>query len=129
MKKKVIFALSGLAFLAVQNVSGAFAQRVSTFKASNFLQICKNSQAAGSAGICDAYINGIADSVALTKIYAKHNGDDKVPAAFCIAPAVSGKEMKARVISWMDSHPEKLAEPVGAVIYTALHAAYPCNSK
>lgn len=125
MRKKLGFSLIGLGFLAMQNMSGASAQRVSTFKAGNFLQVCKNSQ---SASICDAYINGVADSVALTKIFDKNRGDQSAPVAFCIAPSVSGKDMKDKVIAWMNAHPEKLSQPVGAVIYTALHAAYPCNS-
>lgn len=125
MNKKLAFLLAGFGLMAVSSVPNAMAQRVTSLQAGQFLQYCKNPKA---LKVCDAYISGIADSVAYSKMFAKNQGDAKAPAGFCIATAVSGKEMRDKVVAWMDGHPDKLSEKAGAAVFTALHDAYPCNT-
>ncbi|CAK7192154.1 hypothetical protein COMNV_00339 [Commensalibacter sp. Nvir] len=101
-----------------------FAQRVTPLKAINFLKICKNNK---SLAMCDAYISGIADSVAYAKIFAKNQNDTQAPVGFCIVPSTKGREMRQKVIAWMENHSDKLGQPAGEVVFTALHEAYPCK--
>lgn len=124
MNKKLACLLAGFGLMVISAVPNAMAQRVTPLQAGKFLQLCKNPKA---LKVCDAYISGISDSVAYSKIFAKNQGDAKAPAGFCIAPAVSGTEMRNKVIAWMDGHSDKLNQPAGAAVFTALHDAYPCN--
>lgn len=126
MKTKIAVLLAGFGFVALSGVQHAVAQRVTPLQAGKFLQLCKNPKALKA---CDAYISGISDSVAYSKMFAKSQGDANAPAGFCIATNVSGKEMRDKVIAWMDGHSDKLSQPAGAAVFTALHDAYPCNTK
>lgn len=126
MNTKIAFLLAGFGLMAASGASNALAQRVTPLQASKFLEYCKNPK---GLKMCDAYISGIADSVAYSKTFSKSQGDASAPAGFCIATNVSGKEMRDKTIAWMSSHSDKLAQPAGAAVFTALHDAYPCNSQ
>ncbi|MDI2090254.1 Rap1a/Tai family immunity protein [Commensalibacter oyaizuii] len=124
MNKKIICMLSGFAVAAFSLSQHASAQRITPLPASNFLQLCKNPK---SLKTCDAYISGIADSVAYSKMFAKNQGDANAPAGFCIAPSVKGAEMREKVVTWMSNNPAKLSQNAGGAVFTALHDAYPCQ--
>lgn len=87
MNKKLACLLAGFGLMVISAVPNAMAQRVTPLQAGKFLQLCKNPKA---LKVCDAYISGISDSVAYSKIFAKNQGDAKAPAGFCIAPSVYG---------------------------------------
>ncbi|EUK18773.1 Rap1a/Tai family immunity protein [Commensalibacter papalotli (ex Servin-Garciduenas et al. 2014)] len=124
MNTKRALLLAGFGLMVIFATPNAMAQRVTQLQAGKFLQYCKNPKA---LKLCDAYISGISDSVAYSKMFAKNQGDVKSPAGFCIATNISGKEMRDKVIAWMDGHSDKLTQPAGAAVFTALHDAYPCN--
>ncbi|CAI3923107.1 unnamed protein product [Commensalibacter communis] len=125
MNTKIAFLLAGFGLMAVSGAQSALAQRVTPLQAGKFLQLCKNAK---ELRACDAYISGVADSVAYSKMFAKNQGDANAPAGFCIATSVSGKEMRSKVITWMTAHSDQLSQPAGASVFTALHDAYPCPS-
>ncbi|MBB2201663.1 Rap1a/Tai family immunity protein [Gluconacetobacter tumulisoli] len=102
----------------------ALAQRVSPLQGGRFLQLCTR---APSVGICDAYISGLADAVALTHVYDKNEGDKTAPTGFCVASGVSSAEMRTKVVTWLKGHSDQLTSPVGGLVFTALHESYPCG--
>jgi len=113
-----------VAVLAGCVASPALAQRVSPMMAGKFLQICSSS---GGAQICDAYISGIADAGALSKVSGRNEGDAGAVAGFCIPRTVTGTEMRAKVVTWLRGHNSVLSAPVGEGVFAALHDAYPCG--
>ncbi|CAP55901.1 Rap1a/Tai family immunity protein [Gluconacetobacter diazotrophicus] len=104
--------------------SSAMAQRVSTLKGGRFLEFCSR---APSVAICDAYLSGLADAVALTQVYDKNQGDKTTPTGFCIAPGATSAEMRGHVVTWLHGHSDQLSKPVGELVFTALHESYPCG--
>ncbi|GBQ31823.1 hypothetical protein HLH34_13395 [Gluconacetobacter azotocaptans] len=104
--------------------SSALAQRVSPLQGGRFLQLCSR---APSIGICDAYISGVADAVALTHVYDKNEGDKAAPTGFCVASGVTSADMRSKVVAWLKGHTDKLTSPVGGLVFTALHESYPCG--
>jgi len=114
-----------VAALAVGVASPALAQRVSPLTAGKFLEIC--SRSAGTQ-ICDAYISGIADAGALSKVSGRNEGDAGAVAGFCIPRGVAGAEMRAKVVVWLRGHQSVLTAPVGEGVFAALHDAYPCGA-
>lgn len=125
IRKKTLFVLSGVALLMTSALTTVQAQRISKVKTADFLSLCQKSQ---TVKACNIYISGMADSVAFSKVYAKNEGDPKAPAGFCIAPSVSGNEMRQKVVNYMTSHPDQLNQPAGATVFTALHESYPCKN-
>ncbi|GBQ68804.1 hypothetical protein AA103196_2045 [Ameyamaea chiangmaiensis NBRC 103196] len=119
--KRIVLALALTACAATP----ALAQRVSPLTAGKFVQIC--SRQAG-AQICDAYISGIADAGALSKVSAKNEGDAGAIAGFCIPNATTGAEMRAKVVTWLRGHDSVLGAPVGEGVFAALHDAWPCGA-
>lgn len=112
------------ACLAALPAGTAMAQRVSTLPGGRFLEICARPQ---GAAVCDAYIAGLADSVALTHVYDRHQGDANAPTGFCIPAGTPTQDMRGRVVSWLRGHSAQLSSPVGGLVFTALHDAYPCG--
>lgn len=115
--------LLGAALAAVLPAS-AMAQRVSTLQGGRFLELCSR---APSVAICDAYLSGLADSVALTHVYDRNEGDKAAPTGFCIKPGVTSAEMRGHVVSWLRTHTDQLSKPVGELAFTALHESYACG--
>ncbi|GAB6966221.1 hypothetical protein JCM25156A_02580 [Komagataeibacter kakiaceti JCM 25156] len=106
-------------------VAQASAQRVSRIDGNRLGAMCTK---AGSTGLCDAYISGIADSVTLAHLFERNaEKDSKDVAAFCIAPSVDTADMRGKVVSWMKAHRDGLNRPAGEVVFTALHDSYPCG--
>lgn len=123
MRKKLL-TLCSVALIGASVSQMASAQRVTPMLSGRFLQLCKK---ASSLQICDAYISGIADAGALSKVFAKNEGDTQAPPGFCIPSVVSGKDMREQVVAWLLKNSDKLSQPVGASVFTALHEAYPCK--
>ncbi|MBV1834100.1 Rap1a/Tai family immunity protein [Novacetimonas pomaceti] len=106
-------------------LSGAQAQRVSRMPASQLGTMCTR---ASGTGLCDSYISGVADAVALGHLFERNaEKDDKDVAAFCIAPATTLTEMRGKVVGWMKDHRDQLSRPAGEAVFTALHESYPCG--
>lgn len=117
----VLVAVAGLSALA----STASAQRISPMTAGNFGRICTSR---GGAQICDAYITGMADAGALSKINAVNNGDASAQAGFCIPQSTTGTDLRSKVVSWLKAHKDELSKPVGETVFVALHESYPCGT-
>ncbi|GEB37543.1 hypothetical protein GLI01_15780 [Gluconacetobacter liquefaciens] len=113
-----------VAALAAGLPASAMAQRVSNLQGGRFLELCSR---APSVAICDAYLSGLADSVALTHVYDRNEGDKTAPTGFCIKAGVTSAEMRGHVVSWLRGHTDQLSKPVGELTFTALHEAYPCG--
>ena len=123
MRKKLL-TLCSVALIGASVSQMASAQRITPMLSGRFLQLCKKES---SLQICDAYISGVADAGILSKAFAKNEGDTQAPAGFCIPPLVSGKDMRDQVVAWLLKNSDKLSQPVGASVFTALHEAYPCK--
>ncbi|AXY22952.1 MULTISPECIES: Rap1a/Tai family immunity protein [Komagataeibacter] len=124
MKTARLLALA-CAMAASMPVAQAYAQRVSRLDGTQLGSLCTK---AASAGVCDAYISGIADSAALAHLFERNaEKDTKDVAAFCIAPATPIADMRGKVVSWMKDHRDGLSRPAGEVVFTALHESYPCG--
>ncbi|MFW7266728.1 Rap1a/Tai family immunity protein [Gluconacetobacter sp. Hr-1-5] len=113
-----------VAALAAGLPASAMAQRVSNLQGGRFLELCSR---APSVAICDAYLSGLADSVALTHVYDRNEGDKTAPTGFCIKSGVTSAEMRGHTVSWLRAHTDQLSKPVGELVFTALHEAYPCG--
>lgn len=128
--KNYIRELAGVSLLAMLSITAghgvAHAQRVSSMQAGKLLQYCTRSS---GVQICEGYIAGMADGVALTKVFDKNEGDSKAPAGFCIPSSVTGTQLRESVVVWMKKHTDQLHHPVGAAVYTALHETFPCQGK
>ncbi|MFT9215718.1 MAG: Rap1a/Tai family immunity protein [Acetobacter malorum] len=120
MKRLALIALGG-ALLAPTLVH---AQRISPMQAGNFVRVC--SRTAG-ATVCDAYITGVADAVALSKINDRNEGDASAPAGFCVPTSENGAAMRVKVLAWLKAHSEAMSKPVGESVFKALHDSYPCS--
>lgn len=120
MKRLDLIAASGALLMPVL----AHAQRISPMQAGNFARIC--SRPAGATA-CDAYITGVADAVALSKINNRNEGDASAPAGFCVPTSENGAAMRAKVMIWLKAHSEALSKPVGESVFKALHDSYPCS--
>ncbi|GBQ91671.1 hypothetical protein AA13595_3156 [Gluconacetobacter johannae DSM 13595] len=121
-KRPILLLAAGLAFSLP--AGSALAQRVSNLQGGRFLQLCTR---APSIGICDAYISGLADAVALTHVYDRNEGDKTAPTGFCVASGVTSTDMRTKVVAWLKGHTDKLNSPVGGLVFTALHESYPCG--
>ncbi|MBV1836582.1 Rap1a/Tai family immunity protein [Acetobacter estunensis] len=117
-----------IAALGLFGAEAAHAQRVSPLTAGSFGRICTRGAAAGNE-ICDAYISGMADAVALAKINDRNEGDPNAPAGFCVPASETGPSMRSKVIAWLRAHRDVLQKPVGEGVFMALHDAYPCAAK
>ncbi|MBS0979900.1 Rap1a/Tai family immunity protein [Acetobacter thailandicus] len=115
--------LAGALLLASQGV--AHAQRVTPMTAGRFGKIC--SSASGHA-LCDAYISGMADSVALATLSARNEGHNEA-ADFCIPVSEDAASMRSKVVAWLKGHTDTLSRPVGEGVFRALHDSYPCSAK
>ncbi|WP_275402860.1 Rap1a/Tai family immunity protein [Entomobacter blattae] len=93
-------------------------------QAGQLLQLCTRSS---GAQICEAYITGMADSVALTKVFDKNQGDSTAPAGFCIPVSTTGVQMRSAVVARLKSKKDHLHEPVGGLVYTTLHETFPAR--
>ncbi|MDG6094469.1 hypothetical protein LOC54_04965 [Acetobacter sp. AN02] len=124
--RRLVRILSCAALLSGASLSAgeAMAQRVSPMTGGSFGRIC--SRPAG-AQICDAYISGMADGGALSKINDTTHDDSGAPAGFCIPQTETGTAMRTKVVAWLREHKDAQARPVGEGVFTALHDAYPCS--
>ncbi len=119
--RMTVLAVAGCA-LSLSLAGPARAQRVSPMQAGRFVQFC-NSPRNGGQQICDAYITGMADSFALMQ----HLGAAPGKSDICVPRTATGSTMRGMVLSWIDSHKERLRDQVGEVVYTALHDSFPCD--
>ncbi|MCX2560395.1 Rap1a/Tai family immunity protein [Acetobacter farinalis] len=122
MKRLALIALGG----ALLAPTLAHAQRISPMQTGNFVRIC--TRAAG-ASLCDAYITGVADAVALSKINDRNEGDPAAPAGFCVPTSENGAAMRVKVMAWLKDHSDAMSKPVGESVFKALHDSYPCSAK
>jgi len=120
----MIRRLSLIAVLACSTCTVAHAQRLSSMQAGRFGQIC--SRPAGKA-VCDAYIAGVADAGALSRLNAKGEGDADAVAGFCIPDSETTDAMRNHVVSWLRAHKDVLNQPVGKSVFAALHDSYACG--
>ena len=123
--RTIVLALSvcGASVLAAPH---AAAQRVSPMMAGKFAQICTTPRLGGNL-VCDAYISGMADTLALSQQAARNNGDQQFKLDVCIPSETTGPGMRDKVLSWLRGHRDRLRSPVGEVVYAALRDSYPCN--
>ncbi|GAN68985.1 Rap1a/Tai family immunity protein [Acetobacter orleanensis] len=103
----------------------AQAQRISPMQTGNFARIC--SRPAGATA-CDAYITGLADAMALSKINDRNEGDPSAPTGFCVPTSENGAAMRGKVLTWLKAHSDALSKPVGESVFKALHDSYPCSA-
>ena len=102
----------------------AHAQRLFAMKAGKFAQICASRS---GRGVCEAYLDGIADGESLSYLAAHNNGDKSAFEGFCIPTTEKTAQMRDKMLTWLNNHKESLEKPVGESVFTALHNAYPCG--
>ncbi len=116
---RLLFAAT-LLIAAVLAAPGARAQRVSTVDGSKLLSLCSSR----NAGLCDAYISGVADSATEVDEMPELSGRKL---GICIPKEVKGTALREAVVSSLRAHPEDSGRSAIELTLRALKAAYPCD--
>jgi hypothetical protein len=114
-----------LALLGIAIAPQAHAQRSSAVDGTKLLQICESKR---EAVACDAYINGVSDTITVYQQVAKQsNGAMVVPEAICVPASVTGVALRQKVVEWLRQHGPDRNRQAGLLVYRALRDTYPCK--
>ena len=84
------------------------------------LRMCKGADKVKALSMmCHSYLNGYIDA-------AHHFGKGKP--VFCLEGG-DKERAPAALVAWIEAHPDKLHQPAGAVLQSALSQQFPCKSK
>ena len=101
--------------------------RNSRIDGNKLLQICTARNIALVQG-CEAYINGVSDSVALYQHAASEpNSQVKLADTLCVPPDVTGAQLREGVVRWLGAHAGDRNHPSAAIVFHVLHETYPCH--
>lgn len=132
-------ALAAVAVLALPALAGpARAQdrpavtagdsRMSKMAGNVMLTMC-TSKAGEFQRQCEAFLVGVADTLALTQQLAAKEGNAHMARMVCLPASVDGERMRATFVAWQRAHP---GEDGTNAVFNALFAfrgAYPCPAR
>ena len=123
--RRLLAAAAFAAPLALAFALPASAQRVSPITGGKLLGVCTGGGSAPTA--CDAYVSGIADTVALMQAMApESHGAMRVPAIVCIPGPTTGVQLRQTVVTWLRRNPNMASQQAAPLVVRALREAYPC---
>jgi len=110
-----------LSLWAALSCSGnAQAATIQSNDGSVILRMCKGAEKVRALSVmCHSYLNGYIDA-------AHYFGKGK--AHFCLE-AGDKEQLPGVLVAWLDTHPEALSQPAGAVLQTVLTARFACKGK
>lgn len=116
--------LAGVALMLT--AGAAAAQRVTKVDGARLLEICTSSNR-GLAMSCEAYIDGVSDTVTLYQEAAPRQGDARVPDTICVPPATTGGQLRDEVVSFLRQHADARPRPAAQVVTRVLRERHPCH--
>ena len=85
-------------------------------------EYCKAAESFGG-GVCGGYVVGVLAGVEFVE------GATKGVQTICIPDSATAGQVRDVVVRYLDAHPEKRHLHAGGLVWAALSAAFPCESK
>ncbi len=125
MRTLALMLLAGAALCGT-----AQAQRFSPISGGKLVEIC-SSRDKTSIETCNAYIDGVSDTVAFYQSIRPRDGS-KGPALptdayICVPAGTTGLQQREAVVAWSKKHPEDMRRQATGVVLRALRDTYPCS--
>lgn len=76
---------------------------------------------------CTAYVDGVADTVAVYQGAAKAAGDSRAENRICIPADVRGTQMRDTVVTWLRNHADQRHRPSANLVVHVLRETWPCH--
>ncbi len=116
----VLLAAILLVWAALLQPGSVLAAPIQSNDGSVILRMCKGAEKVRALSVmCHSYLNGYIDA-------AHYFGKGKTH--FCLE-AGDKEQVPGVLVAWLDSHPESLNQPAGAVLQTVLSARFACKGK
>ena len=123
----VLLAALLLPFAAPVQRAQAQQTRLSRTDGNKLLGVCTARNPAYVQG-CEAYIDGVADTVAVyQRSAANPNSGVKIANTMCVPADITGAQLREAVVGWLQSHPNDRGHEAGLIVFRVLHDAYPCH--
>lgn len=134
MMKPVLAAalLVGITFAApVQaQVQAQETERYTPISGETLMRLCTGRDAA-KVRECDAYIDGVSDSVTSYQAARPENGSkgQPLPAYICVPGRLTGPQLRDGVVAWARQNRDELRRQASVVVIRALLETYPCQRR
>lgn len=120
---KRVLGLAALVLLFGSGGGTAHAQRLTKLDGNRLLALCDTRNPASARG-CEAYIDGIADS--LTIASRPSNGAHPANSA-CIPPDLTAPQLRESLVSWLKANAKDRNHPAAEIVQHVLRENYPCR--
>ncbi len=124
MKSWIVLSLLFLAMAAARPVAAQ--SRESAIDGNKLLERCTAKDRSLAQG-CEAYVQGVADTVAVYEAAAKAANVTQAESRICVPTQVTGIQMRDAVVQWLQAHPADRAHQAGHVAVHVLRETWPCH--
>lgn len=123
--------LAGVALTAPAQAQGPQAQqteRYTPLSGQTLMQLCTGRDST-RVRQCEAYIDGVSDSVTSYQAARPENGSkgQPLPAYICVPGRLTGPQLRDSIASWARQHQDRLRLQASVVVIEALRDTYPCQ--
>ena len=121
---KLVLGLAALIVAFGASEAGAAqTERLTKLDGNRLLAVCDTRNPASARG-CEAYIDGIADS--LTIASRPINGAHPANSA-CIPPDLTAPQLRESLVSWLKANAKDRNHPAAEIVLHVLRENYPCH--